>query len=103
VDKILLTRGAVNGPWQRAGFLPPGRAHVWRLEVQGPELFRVRALGGAEADLELTVRNGRGVLLGANAGPNPGVDWSPPGSGEIVTVRLANRGAAGTPYRLLGN
>jgi hypothetical protein len=63
----------------------------------------VCALGSSDAALELTVSNGRGVLLGVKAGPNPGVDWSPPGPGEVVTVRLANRGAAGSAYRLLGN
>src|SRR5262249_31364169 len=97
-------RGAGRGAGAGGGFLTPGADHCYRSGGEGWGPARVRVFGPAGAALELRVSNDHGTVRGAKAGPSPGVDWSPPlPAGEMVTVRLANRGARGAVYRLVGN
>ncbi|MET0372829.1 MAG: hypothetical protein ABW128_01070 [Rhizorhabdus sp.] len=93
-----------SGPLQLRRMLPAGQRIGWTIQTRGAEPVLVSAIGDGDADLHLSVADGRGRTVCDDRASNyyPMCRWSPPRSARY-RIGLGNAGRVPTEVVVLSN
>lgn len=93
-----------SGPLQFRRLLPAGERIGWTVRARGSETVLVSAIGDGDADLHLSVADGRGriVCVERSSAYYPLCRWSPPRA-AAYRIALGNAGKVPTQVVVLSN